>query len=156
MDSADGSSPPDGELLCAIRPLSSSRFTCLALHRPAARGGFTDRDLAFVELVHDTCPLVASPKLAAKNAPNLPRRCIEVLHLLCDGHSEKEISTNLEIGMGTVHTYVKTLYRHFDVKTRSELLSLWIRKKRADRKYVSKLAFGRSTLSSRIRGDSPV
>lgn len=133
-DPAAPDQPPDGELLCSIRPLDASRFSCLTLHRPRPAACFTGRDLAFVELVHHTCPLIGGHRVEPEDAPTIPPRRREVLDFLCDGHSEKEISSNMGITPGTVHCYVKALYKQFQVTNRGELLSLWIQNKRATRK----------------------
>jgi len=47
----------------------------------------------------------------------------EVLHLLVDGLSEKQIAARLALAPDTVHTYVKRLYEKLRVRSRSELLS---------------------------------
>jgi DNA-binding NarL/FixJ family response regulator len=57
----------------------------------------------------------------------LPGREREVLGCLRSGLSEKEVGGRLSISVHTVHAYVKSLYRHFNVRSRAELQSLWTR-----------------------------
>jgi hypothetical protein len=40
------------------------------------------------------------------------------------GRSEKQVADDLHLSPHTVHEYVKALYRHFGVQSRSELLAL--------------------------------
>lgn len=47
----------------------------------------------------------------------------EVMHLLVDGLSEKQVAARLTLLPDTVHTYVKRLYEKLRVNSRSELLS---------------------------------
>jgi DNA-binding NarL/FixJ family response regulator len=59
----------------------------------------------------------------------LPRRQRDVLDGLKAGYSEKHIAEELGISPHTVHVHVKALYRRFGVRSRGELLSLWVRGK---------------------------
>lgn len=52
----------------------------------------------------------------------LSRRLREVLALLAEGLSEKQIARELSISPHTTHDYVKELHRRFKVSSRSELL----------------------------------
>lgn len=56
----------------------------------------------------------------------LSRREAQTLERLCRGESEKQVAEALAISRHTVHTYVKALYRRFDVTSRSELLARFI------------------------------
>ncbi|MEP6763815.1 MAG: LuxR C-terminal-related transcriptional regulator, partial [Gemmatimonadaceae bacterium] len=44
------------------------------------------------------------------------------------GLSEKNIATAVGLAPTTVHQYVQKLYRHFDVNTRAEILSYFIKR----------------------------
>ena len=50
---------------------------------------------------------------------------VETLQLLLAGDSEKEVAAKLNLSIHTVHDYVKTLYTHFGVSSRSDLLIKW-------------------------------
>jgi DNA-binding NarL/FixJ family response regulator len=60
-------------------------------------------------------------------AKELSPRLQETLQCLLDGNSEKSIATRLRLSPHTVHGYVKLIYRHFQVKSRAQLLSQWVR-----------------------------
>ncbi len=52
----------------------------------------------------------------------------QTLELLLSGDGEKQIAAKMKISPHTVHGYVKSVYRRFDVSSRAELLALWVRK----------------------------
>ena len=58
----------------------------------------------------------------------LTERELEVLRLMCEGKSNKEIGTNLFITEGTVKTHVKSIFYKLDVISRSEAVSTAIRR----------------------------
>jgi DNA-binding NarL/FixJ family response regulator len=54
--------------------------------------------------------------------PKLPRRLEQVLRLLMQGCSEKQIARSLSVSAHTVHDYVKDLHKRLGVTSRGELL----------------------------------
>jgi two-component system NarL family response regulator len=58
----------------------------------------------------------------------LTERELEVLRLICDGKSNKEIGAKLFITEGTVKTHVKSIFYKLDVISRSEAVSTAIRR----------------------------
>ena len=62
-----------------------------------------------------------------ERARQLSPRLRETLQCLLDGSSEKSIAQELRLSPHTVHGYVKLIYRHFQVKSRAQLLSQWVR-----------------------------
>jgi DNA-binding NarL/FixJ family response regulator len=58
----------------------------------------------------------------------LTERELDVLRLMCDGKSNKEIGSKLFITEGTVKTHVKSIFYKLDVISRSEAVSAAIRK----------------------------
>ena len=58
----------------------------------------------------------------------LTDRELEVLRLMCDGKSNKEIGAKLFITEGTVKTHVKSIFYKLDVISRSEAVSTAIRR----------------------------
>jgi len=76
---------------------------------------------------HDSTP----PEQGASREPGaegLSPREGQTLELLLAGEGEKQIAARLKISQHTVHGYVKSVYRRFDVSSRAELLALWVRK----------------------------
>ena len=60
-----------------------------------------------------------------KDILRLSPRLLQVLSLLTEGLSEKQIALRLHLSRHTVHDYTKALHKHFDVSSRSELLAKW-------------------------------
>jgi DNA-binding NarL/FixJ family response regulator len=58
----------------------------------------------------------------------LSARELAVLRLMCEGKSNKEIGTELNITEGTVKTHVKGIFYKLDVISRSEAVSLALRR----------------------------
>ena len=90
-----------------------------------------DREKALLRLAHgELVPLIGTA-LASVREPRLadlaPRQR-QALACLLEGDSEKQVAARLGIGIATVHTYVKALYRHFRVAGRAELLAWFVRR----------------------------
>jgi DNA-binding CsgD family transcriptional regulator len=60
----------------------------------------------------------------SSNSEILRPRIAQTLGLLLDGGSEKEMAAQMGVTHHTVHVYMKTIYRHFGVCTRAELMAL--------------------------------
>ncbi len=58
----------------------------------------------------------------------LPPRVREALGCLLEGDSEKQTAARMGLSRETVHQYVKTLYRHYRVASRAELLARVLRR----------------------------
>lgn len=54
---------------------------------------------------------------------SLSPRLSQTLERLMAGDSEKQVAYNLGLSQHTVHGYIKTIYRHFGVSSRGELLA---------------------------------
>lgn len=75
-------------------------------------------------------------ELLAKPVPRSPEptvgelspRLRQVLRCLLEGDSERQVALKLELTTGTVHQYVKSLYRRFGTNSRSGLLALFLRR----------------------------
>lgn len=55
--------------------------------------------------------------------PKLPPRLRQTLDHLLAGDSEKQVAAKLNLSPHTVHIYVKSLYKHYQVSSRGELLA---------------------------------
>jgi len=66
----------------------------------------------------------ATQKLS--RASGLTPRLRQTLELLLNGDTERQVAMKLSLSVHTVHDYVKALYVHFGVSSRSELLSKWM------------------------------
>jgi DNA-binding CsgD family transcriptional regulator len=100
----------------------------IAFHRPWGDKPFGERERAIVDLMHRAQPLYRRGFSLERRGKPLSPRQEQVLAELQEGRSEKEAAANLGVSTHTVHTYVKALYERFDVSSRSELLSLWVKR----------------------------
>lgn len=61
-------------------------------------------------------------------AQELTAREREVLTLLCEGHTYREVATAMTLQLGTVQTYVKSIYRKLEVGSKAELTATAFRR----------------------------
>jgi|GEM_PF-3566477 len=66
--------------------------------------------------------------LLARNKKPCSPRHRDLIPLLLSGKTEREIANQLDLTVGTTHSYVIDIYRNYGVKSRAELSSLWISK----------------------------
>ena len=95
-----------------------------SLHRPWGHRPFSERERRLVDLFHRECVFLHERRTEphAVHMRGLSRREQDTLRGLCRGLSEKELAAELRLSPHTVHEYVRSLYRHFGVRSRSELL----------------------------------
>lgn len=101
------------------------RVVGLSLHRPWGARAFSSRERCLVDLFHRECQFLHEPEsdLPPAILRGLPPRLCETLRGLARGCSEKQLAAEVGLSPHTVHDYVKALYRHFGVQSRSELLA---------------------------------
>jgi DNA-binding CsgD family transcriptional regulator len=98
----------------------------VALHRAAGGRAFDDRERSLLHFFQlELAPRLLWPKsrvlpLAARR---LPPRQREVLQRLLAGDAEKEVARCLGLTAGTVHQYVKDVYRACGVSSRAQLMA---------------------------------
>jgi len=66
-------------------------------------------------------------RLAPENGVVVTPRQVQVLRLLEQGFTDKEIAAELQIGYRTVRTHLELLYTKFGVSTRTGLVGAWRR-----------------------------
>lgn len=108
----------------------------ITLHRSVGERDFSPRECRLVHWFHHELTPLIGRQLASADEPllsHLAPRVRQVFACLLEGDSEKQVAHRLAIKRETVHQYVKTLYRHFGVHSRAELLARWFRGGRYDR-----------------------
>jgi DNA-binding CsgD family transcriptional regulator len=96
----------------------------------------SERDRQLVQLLHDeVAPLVGGPLATrAEAAPSdLPHRKQQILEWLLLGATDKQIAASLHIARPTASEYVSDVLRHFNVKSRTELLAAFLKRYRPSR-----------------------
>jgi DNA-binding NarL/FixJ family response regulator len=99
--------------------------------RAIGRPDFTGREKALVrEAMSAAANLIGGPlaRFVDPSPAALPPRVRQVLRCLLEGDGDKQVASRLEMSRMTVNSYTKTLYRHFGVRSRAELLARWVRR----------------------------
>ena len=111
----------------AISPTLEVTFT---LDAHLNQRDFVERDVHFAQaLLLGLKPLALRMALShglLEGQGRLSPRERETLLLLLKGGSEKEIAEALGLSPKTIHQYVVSLYRKFNVRSRPELMALWL------------------------------
>jgi DNA-binding CsgD family transcriptional regulator len=110
--------------------LSPSLELTLCLDAHLTQDDFTEHDAHFAQaLLIGLQPFVLRMALShglLEGQGRLSPRERETLLLLLKGGSEKEIAQALGLSPKTLHQYVISLYRKFNVRSRPELMALWL------------------------------
>jgi DNA-binding CsgD family transcriptional regulator len=130
----EGVHPPEDadDFLISVRHVDlPRRVEIVNVFRPHIGEPFSDREVALLKLLHDEVAPLVGVRLATEDQfcrEGLSTRLRETLTHLLHGKSEKEAAAAMGIGSRTVHDYVTTLYEHFQVSSRSELLAYFVRR----------------------------
>ena len=119
--------------LHVLSHVAPGAVSTVTLYRSPGERAFDGRVVRLVDLLHrELSPLIGRQLASAcePSATDLAPRARETLGCLLDGDSAKQIARRLKISQETVNQYVKTIYRHFGVNSRAELLALWMRRGR--------------------------
>ena len=119
-----------GPCLISMVPLGGPSWSGLGFHRRLGAAAFTARERRAVHLtVSSVEQLHRDGSDVAANTDALfsfrPRERQVLLYLLA-GDQAKQIATKLGISRHTVADYVKVIYRRLNVRTRTELLRLFL------------------------------
>jgi DNA-binding CsgD family transcriptional regulator len=73
-------------------------------------------------------PPAGTATVAEPSTIELSPRLSQTLQLLLQGDSEKQVAIKLKLSRNTVHSYVKAIYRRYEVQTRAELLARYFKR----------------------------
>ncbi len=107
------------------------RFHGVVICRAFGDPDFTGREKALVTEAQRLIGPLVGKELAGFLEPSpsdLPPRVRQVLRCLLEGDGDKQVAARLGISRYTVNEYVKTIFGHFGVVTRTELLARWLRR----------------------------
>ena len=125
-DAEDGSDR-QWHVLSRIKASPDGIAECAAFVKPSYAAPFSELESTFIDAMLanlNSFPVqIDETDIVAKNG--LPKRQREVLELLLQGASLKEIASELRISPHTVSDYSKALYRHFNVSGRAELAAIF-------------------------------
>ncbi len=123
--------------VCSFHQMPDGRFDIVVLHRRSKDRPWNTRELKLLDLLHREIVPMIGRELASADSHDLtrlPPRLQQALDVMLEGLSEKEAAARLLLSEHTVHQYVKALYRRYRVRSRTELLALWIRRHRLSRR----------------------
>jgi DNA-binding CsgD family transcriptional regulator len=106
-------------------------FDSITLGRAPGRRKFGEREVALVELIHSEVARMVGGALAEFHEPapsQLAPRVRQVLRCFLEGDGDKQAAARLELSKHTVNQYAKTIFAHFHVNSRQELLARWVRR----------------------------
>jgi len=120
--------------LCQTADNEMTNF--IGLDRAAGDRDFSPRERRLLHLFQEELRLLIGPVLAPASEPDpmqLSPRLRQTLDCLLDGDSEKQAALRLGLSPMTIHEYVTTLYRYFQVNSRAELLAAFLKRDRNKR-----------------------
>jgi DNA-binding CsgD family transcriptional regulator len=107
------------------------RIEMFGLDRPHGAEPWGPREAVLLKLLHDEiCPLIGV-RLTTEDhfsRDGLSKRLRETLSHLLEGKPEKQIAADMNISPRTVHEYTASIYEHFHVASRPELLAYFVRR----------------------------
>jgi DNA-binding CsgD family transcriptional regulator len=116
----------DHEVTSLYQVSEDGAVSAIALHRLKGERDFTSRERRLLHFVHGELGRLVGGPLRSVTEPDVERlapRVRETLACLLEGDSEKQVAARLGLSVATVHQYVATLYRHFRVSSRAQLLT---------------------------------
>ncbi len=120
-----------GAGLYSEQALEGGLFSSFSFFRAGDAPLFARRERRLVHLFHREIGPLVGRALASAREPavsDLAPRVRQTLDALLEGDSEKQVAARLGLSQTTIHEYVGTLYRHFGVSSRAELLAYFLRR----------------------------
>ena len=117
----------DDRLISVFQISDDGLSSIITVHRAPRERGFSPRELRLFSFFHgELGPLVGRSLVSATESSlsKLTPRVRQTLACLIEGDSEKQAAARLGVSPATIHQYVTTLYRHFGVRSRAQLLAL--------------------------------
>lgn len=126
------------DLIASYRNIGPGLMSTVGLYRRLGSPAYSRRDASIAHLVLREVPWLhengwPENRLEAREAPSLSRRERLVLHGFIEGASPKIIAASMRISPNTLNGYVKSVYRHFGVNSRAQLLARFTRGDGGDR-----------------------
>jgi DNA-binding CsgD family transcriptional regulator len=118
-----------GAILNSYRPLEGGIISAICLYRRPDRPFFGSRDARIAHIVLSEVAwlhLLGWPTKDLAALPNLAPRQWTVFNLLVMGHSRGEVASSLNLSQHTVNGYVKAIFLHFNVHSRTQLVSRFL------------------------------
>lgn len=119
-----------GDFIVSAYPLGGLIWSGIALNRRAGRPIYTPRELAIVHVVIGQLDFLhregTDMPANSESLLTLSARERQVLIFLLGGDSAKEIATKMGLSHHTVNDHIRAVYRRLNVRTRPELMKLFM------------------------------
>lgn len=115
-----------GTALISFRPLEQGELSSIGVYRKVGAAHFSPREARIAHIVLTSVPWLHEqgwPEDRGVTVPQLSPRELTVTNLLIAGFNPEQIAAALKLSSHTVNDYRKSVYRHFGVSSRSELLA---------------------------------
>jgi DNA-binding CsgD family transcriptional regulator len=112
-------------LIMSGHPLDEHSFSHIVIYRDESKTEFDQRETIMAHIVLSEVSWLHAqgwPEDRGAKVPQLTPRQRNVLLLLTEGQTRKEIAHAMSISENTVASYVKDIYRHFEVHSQTELV----------------------------------
>jgi DNA-binding CsgD family transcriptional regulator len=130
----------DDQLTSVYQVSGDGAVSVIALIRARNEQAFSPRHQRLLSFFHaELGPLIGRSLVSdtEPSADTLSPRLRQTLVCLLEGDSEKQIASRLRLSPATTHQYVTSLYRHFGVRSRAQLMAHAIKRAaRADWKQL--------------------
>lgn len=123
----------DAALMCLFPVPGRDSISAVFMGRAPGRQNFSTLEKTIVREAHQAVACLLGGALTTFDTPSpsqLGRRAGEVLELLLDGATDKQIAARLGITQATVNDHTRRLFQRFGVNSRTELMALWVRRRR--------------------------
>lgn len=112
-------------ILCAV-PLKDGTFSGIGIYRKKEKPDFTERENRITHILLSEVPWLHQREWGTETGKmlhDLSPRKREILHLLTQGKSRKEIAADLNLSVHWVNDCVKQIFAYFDVNSHAELVA---------------------------------
>lgn len=126
-----GSMGCDAMMFCVLPTGRGCRLNAFFLVRAIGEPDFAPRARTIVAELHSQVAALVEGPLAGYREPSpdgLAPRARQVLRCLLEGDGDKQVAARLGLSRHTVNFYVRQVFAHFGVASRSELMARWIRR----------------------------
>lgn len=113
-----------GPKLTSVQFTSDHAASTIEICRNFGQPAFTEGETRIARLILDGVPWLHLQMLPhSQTFPQLSPRQREVLELLCDGWSRKQIAGHLDLSINTVYGYTKAIFQRFKIHSQAELIA---------------------------------
>lgn len=126
-----------GALMTSQRPMPGGGISGIGIYRNLGMAHFDAREAKIAHIVLSEVPwlhFTAFPDQASQGITSLYPRHRTVLNMLCEGWSRKKIAGKLGLSENTIHSYTKTVFKHFDAHSQAELIARFTKGNGEDRR----------------------